>query len=218
MRSLLVFGTGDFSDVISYILEEKLNLKIQAYVLNASYCTEDEYRGKPLLPLETIEDHVNPAECDMVMGFIGKQMMQQKALQFETVRSMGFGMPNIIDPSSSVDTQQLGEGNIILANVAIEAHCVVGSGNLIWQNVVLPHHNQVGSFNNLAPSVSFSGYSKVGNHCFIGNNVALNNRIEVGDYSYIGAGSYVNRSLPEGTVYVPSRGQVLADKSGFDFL
>lgn len=218
MKKLIMFGTGDFSDVVSYVLEKKLGREIAAYTVYREYVNGSSYRGRPLEAFENIGESCPPREYEMALGMIGKQMFRQRERIFHEIREKGYRIINVIDPSASVDTAELGEGNIILANASIETHCRVGDGNIIWQNVVMPHHNQVGSFNNLAPSVSLSGYSAVGSHCFIGNNVCVKNRVEISDYAYVGAGAYVSKSLASGKVLVPGRSYELEGKTGFDFL
>lgn len=218
MKKLLVFGTGDFADVVSFVLEAKLKRRIDAYAVHGRYRGGDTYRGRRLAALENMTEEFPPCEYEVALAVIGKRMFDQREAAFTQLRELGYELVSVIDPSAQVDTKDIGAGNIILANAAIEAHCRVGEGNIIWQNVVLPHHNEIGSFNNLAPSVSLSGYSKVGNHCFLGNNVCVKNRLEIADYAYIGAGSYVSRPVEAGTVLVPHRSYVLEGKSGFDFL
>ena len=221
MSGIIVFGIGDFSDIVTYILEEKLGIEVAAYTVNREYLesmADREWNHKMLLPFETIEEACPPDRYEMAVGFIGKQMFRQREAVFCQIREKGYALCNVIDPSACVDTEQIGEGNIILANTSIEHHCKVGDGNLIWQNVVLPHHNVVGSFNNLAPSVSLSGYSTIGDHCFVGNNSCIKNRVHIGNYAYIGAGSYIAKPVEDNTVMVPHRSYRLEGKTGFDFL
>lgn len=217
-KGIVVFGTGDFSDIVSFILEKKQNRTIAAYTVDAKYKTQDQYNGKPLIAFETICDIYPSKQYSIVIGFIGKQMFNQRSAIVEKILELGYELENVIDSSAAVDTTNIGYGNIILANASIEAHCEVGNCNIIWQNVVMPHHNKVGSFNNLAPSVSLSGYSQVGSHCFVGNNVCVKNRVVIHDYAYIGAGSYVSKDVASEHVLVPHRSYELENKSGFDFL
>ena len=42
-KGIVVFGTGDFSDIVSFILEKKQNRTIAAYTVDAKYKTQDQY-------------------------------------------------------------------------------------------------------------------------------------------------------------------------------
>ena len=218
MKPVLVFGTGDFADIVSFVLEKKMGRSIAAYAVHARFKREDFWRERPLVSLEESALLYPPGEYDAALAVIGKKMFRQREALFVEIRGMGYRLINVIHPRACVDTGEIGSGNVILANVSIEAHCSIGDGNIIWQNTVLPHHNKIGSFCNLAPSVSLSGYSSVGTHCFVGNNVCVKNRIHIPDDCFIGAGAYVSGPLREGTVLVPERSIVLAGKTGFDFL
>ncbi|MCD8155617.1 MAG: hypothetical protein LUF78_13215 [Clostridiales bacterium] len=218
MKEIVVFGTGDFSDVVSHVLKNKLGRMPAAYTVHRKYLSGTSCHSVPLVALEELAEKYPPGEYEVVLALIGRRMFDQRAAAAQILWEMGYHLANVVDPSAEVDSEELGEGNIILAHTSIEAHCRIGNGNIIWQNVVMPHHNQVGNFNNLAPSVSLSGYSAVGSHCFVGNNVCIKNRVRVEDYTYIGAGAYVQRAPVSGSVLVPGRSYVLDGKTGFDFL
>ncbi|HHX36637.1 MAG TPA: hypothetical protein GX717_01490 [Clostridiaceae bacterium] len=215
---IVVFGLGDFSDVVSFVLAEKLGAKIVGYTVNEQYLTSTSYRNRPVYPFETIEEIYPPSEFAMVIGFIGKKMFDQRAEVFRTAKAKGYRLPNVIHPSTACDSDQLGEGNIIFHNVSIEHHCKVGDANIIWQNVAFPHHNRIGNFNNIAPAVTLSGYAGISNHCFVGNNVSVKNKIKINDYAYVGANAYISHEVPSRTVWVPMRSYQLTDKDPFDFL
>ena len=217
-KKVIVFGTGDFSDIVSYVLDKVNHCEICGYTINENYISENKYQNKPLMPFEKIEKICPPEDYDIVLGFIGKKMFGQRMEIFFQIKEKGYKIPNVIHKSACVDTEKIGEGNIIMQNVSIEHHSIVGSGNIIWPNVVLPHHNVLGDFNNLAPSVSLSGYSKIQDHCFLGNNSCVNNHVCVQSYAYVGAGAYAAKDVPEQHVLVPNRSYYLKDKTGFDFL
>ena len=218
-KEIVVFGTGDFADIVSFVAEQKLGWRIIAYTVSKGLVEDGsaEYNGRPLVPFDRLEKLYKPENVELVIGMIGKNMFDQRSGVFDLIRGKGYYIPNIIDPDARVDTENIGSGNVILAHTSIEAHCSIGSGNIIWQNVVLPHHNRLGSFNNLAPSVSLSGYSEIGNHCFVGNNVCIKNRTAVGDYAYIGAGAYVSGPVEPYSVLVPHPSYVLEGKRSYDF-
>ena len=218
MKPVIVFGTGDFADIVSFVLEHKMGRSISAYAVHERFRKEDAWRDRPLVSLEESGHLYPPSGFDAVLAMIGKKMFRQREDVYKEIREKGYRLLNVIDPSANIDTKEIGSGNIILAGCSIEAHCSIGNGNIIWQNAVLPHHNRIGNFNNLAPSVSLSGYSTIGDHCFIGNNVCIKNRIHIPDYCFIGAGTYVSRQPSENTVMVPNRSIVLEGKTGFDFL
>lgn len=212
----IVFGTGDFADILTVKLEEA-GIHVWGYTVDREWITASEYNARPLFAFEELNQRVKPAECNIYIGIIGKHMFQLRESIYHTICDQGYIAPNFISPRACVLTKNIGLGNIIMENVVIEAHCHVGHGNIIWPNVVLPHHNTVGNFNNLSPSVSFSGYSKIGNRCFIGNNASLNNHVTVANRALVGAGVFVQRDLGEEEVLVAERSYVLSGRKSYEF-
>lgn len=210
-RKIIVFGLGDFADIVSVILA-KLDYEIIAYTVHKQFITDQLfYNGISIIPFEEIEKHTEVRS--MVLGFIGKNMFEERKSIFNEIKLKGFHLINVIDPSAIVDTECIGEGNIILQNTVIESHCIVGDCNIIWQNVVFPHHNRIGSFNNFAPSVSLSGYSKVEDNCFLGNNCVIKNKVNIQHHAFLGAGSYATKDIEAYSVLVPERSKLLEKKS-----
>lgn len=212
----IIFGTGDFADILTGKLEEA-GIHVWGYTVNREWVTGSKCNVRPLLAFEELDQHVEPAECSIYIGVIGKHMLQVRESIYYMLRGQGYAMPNFISPRGCVLTKSIGEGNIIMENVVVEAHCRIGHGNILWPNVVLPHHNTVGDFNNLSPSVSFSGYSKIGSRCFIGNNASLNNHVRVADRALVGAGVFVHRDLGEEEVLVAERSYVLSGRKSYEF-
>lgn len=215
-NNVLIFGIGDFADILSEKLKEA-SVEISGYIVNAKYFKEDNYCEKPVYIFEELGMHFQPENTSVYIGVIGKQMLKFRKDIFGILQKYGYHLPNYIAPSASVHTMEIGQGNIIMENVVVESHCSIGNGNIIWPNVVMPHHNRVGDFNNLSPSVSFSGYSEVGDRCFVGNNSCLNNHIKVSNYALVGAGVFVARDLAEEQVLVSERSYVLKGKKSYEF-
>lgn len=128
MKPVIVFGTGDFADIVSFILEEKLGLSIAAYAVHERFRQEDSYRGRPLVALEECQCRFSPASFDAALAIIGKKMFTQREAVFSDLVKMGYRIRNVIDPRASLDTDRIGQGNIILAGASIEAHCSIGTG------------------------------------------------------------------------------------------
>lgn len=215
-NELLIFGTGDFADILAGKLEND-GKRITGYTINREWKKNETYRGKPLWAFEDIEDNIRPTECDIYIGVIGKGMFQFREEIYRKLSKKHYNLPNYISSSAKVFSENIGNGNIIMENVVIEKHCILGNGNIIWPNVVMPHHNKVGNFNNLSPSVSFSGYSEVGNRCFIGNNASLNNHVKVYDMALVGAGVFVSKCLQKESVLVSERSYVLEGRKSYEF-
>ncbi len=107
MKDLLVFGTGKFADVVSYVLETKLGRNIRAYTVHEEHLHETKnyscsefagreefcsltYKGKPLVAFEEIQKVYPPEEFEVVLCMIGKQMADRREEVFVKIRQMGY--------------------------------------------------------------------------------------------------------------------------------
>lgn len=213
---LIIFGTGDFSDVLSEKIDKK-NYDIIGYCVEKKWMNASEYNGKPIYALEDLPKIFNPETCNIIIGIIGHHMFEDRKRIFMFFKENGFLLPNFISNSANIFSDKIGVGNIFMENVVVEKHCSIGDCNIFWPNVVLPHHNKVGSYNNLSPSVSFSGYAEIEDRCFIGNNACLNNKVIVHSCALVGAGVFVRQNLQSEMVLVSEKSYILDGKKSYDF-
>jgi len=217
MKRIVILGIGEFADILTGKIEANGRDQVWGYAVNKQYITDDSYNQRKLIPFEDIEGYVSGKECQLYLGVIGKGMFKDRERLFCELQQKGYKVENFISPTAVVQTEDIGQGNIIMENAVIEKHCKIGNGNIIWPNVVLPHHNVIGDFNNLSPSVSLSGYAKIGNRCFIGNNACLSNHVSIQNCALVGGGVFVSEDLGEYQVLVSSRSYVLEGKISTDF-
>lgn len=218
-KPLLVFGTADFADIVTNLIENSLKSEIAAYVLDDNYIEEYplKYNNKPIVRTSDVYRLYPPNEYDITIGFIGTKMFKVRAEKLQLFKNLGYDLPNLIHQTSVISTYQMGYGNIILENCVISYGTNFGNGNIMWPNSSINHHNIVGNYNNISPSVSTSGGVIIGNNCFLGNNSTYKNKVIVADYSFIGAGSYISKNTDKFGVYVPQRTVKLEGKTSFDF-
>lgn len=215
-NQVVMFGASGLAEIVEDMMKQYLGIEVAGYVINDEFYSPEENYGKNVIPRSEMCEKYPPEEWGVVLGFMVNDMYVSREKTYRQLKEWGYSFPNIIHPSAVVDTENLGEGNIIFPGVVIEKHCSVGKMNIFWPNVVLPHDNLVGDFCNLAPSVSFSGGSCCGSHCFIGNSSTLKNEVTVHDFGFVGANSYVSSDVMPYEVIVPQRSMVLEGKKSTD--
>lgn len=221
MKKIVVYGAS----VLAEIAAKSPKFGGGGSGVVGGYAVSDEYlllgqeNEKYIVPASRMTELFPPSEYDAVVGLMVNDMYVIREAVSRKLKEAGYALPNLIHPSAVVETEDIGDGNLILPGVVIDSHCTIGSGNIFWPKVVLPHDNSVGDFCNLAPSVSFSGNSRIKNHCFVGNNSSLKNGITVHDFGFVGANSYVSCDIPAYGVFLPppsERGVLLTDKKSTD--
>ena len=112
------------------------------------------------------------------------------------LKTIGFNMPNIIDPSAVIsEYATLGEGVFIGKNAIINAKAKIGSNAIINTSAVIEHECIVGEFTHVSVSSVMCGKAKVGNDSFIGANSTVIHEVSIGDRVVIGAGSVILKDV-----------------------
>ena len=213
MKKVVVFGTTDFAEVLSYWLEKDDRYEIAAYTLHQKYLSaaEKTFRGYPLVAFETLSQVYPPSTYELFLCIGYKQMNQHRRDIWEQAKKMGYRIASYQHPSSIVEAQELGEGNIFMEGTILGAYTQVGKGNVFYPAAHIAHHTKIGNFNFFAVSCAVAGHVQVGDFCFVGNNSTIRNGIQLQDYTLVGAGSYLAHDSPSHSVIVPPK-SVLLDK------
>lgn len=117
---------------------------------------------------------------------------------FNKIKKIGFALPNIIHPNSTVSkTTQLGEGNYIACGVTINAGVSIGNNCIINTGSIIEHDCQVGDFVNIAPGAVINGGVRIGRGTQIGSGSVVVQGIRIGKNAIIGCGSVVLDDMPD---------------------
>jgi acetyltransferase-like isoleucine patch superfamily enzyme len=213
MKKFIIYGAGDFADIMKYYVENDLKQKVVSYTVHSAYMEDDEKSEISVVPFETLEEFYRPEEYSIILGIIGRDMFRPRAKIYYEIKAKGYDMPNIIHSKSSIAPDIIGDANIIMDNSVIGPKCKIGNGNIIWPCVSIAHQNIVGDFNQFAGCSSSVGQIEIGNNCFIGNNCTINAKIA--DFTFVGAGTYIRKNTEEYGVYTTSR-EIKIDKKSYE--
>lgn len=213
MKKIVIFGIGDFAKLLSFLIEKQKKYQIIAYTADRKYIdsSRNNFCGKTVVPFEEIEEQIDMKNCEILIAVAQKEMNCQREKVFKKCKERGYKIASFFDDNATVDSTDLGEGNIVLFGSYIGPFCSIGDGNILMENVLVPHYNRIGDFNFLT-NCKLSGNTVVGNHCFCGSNSVINNDIIVEDYTLVGAGAYVSKNTRENDVIVPVKSIVLKGK------
>lgn len=206
MKKLVIFGTGDFADIVTD-LAVRTGFQVNGYLIDDEYYNGNENRknGLPIVPFSQAGESFPAGEYGAAVGMIGQDMQTAREAVFNKLKGMGYELPNIVHPSAVIGSVAMGEGNIILEGCVLGFSAGIGNANIMWPLSAINHHGRAGSFNNFSPGATTAGGAVVGSHCFLGVNCSVNNRITVSDYTLAGAGTYIAKTTEPYGVYVPER-------------
>ena len=219
MKKVVIFGITDLSIILSDFLNQDSSYEIAAYTLNRDYIPKDKscFLDRPMIAFENLENQYPPDEYELFICVGYKQMNLHRRAVWEAAKAKGYRIASYIHPSAIVQSQRMGEGNLIMEGVILGLHTQIGSGNIFYAGSHVAHHTKVGDFNFFAISCAIAGHVDVKNFCFFGNNSTIRNAIEISDYSLIGAGCYVAHDTRAHSVVVPAQ-SVILEKDSLDML
>ena len=216
MEFIYIFGINNYSKNICYQVHKHTCIKIKGFVVDYEYINSSpkEYCGLPVKVFDDIP--INNTGIFIGLGF--RNMNEGRKKIFIKCKQKGIKILNFIHPSACVDTENIGEGNMIFHQAIIGEDAVIGDGNIFRGGTLLAHDSLIGNFNYFAPHACIGGETTIGSLCFFGLNSTVKSKVEIGDKVLIGANTYVSKNIKDNKVLVPQRAIELEGKSGTDFL
>lgn len=95
------------------------------------------------------------------------------------------------------------QGGIIQSSVTLGKHCIVNSGASVG------HDCTVGDFVHISPHATLCGGVRVGEGSWIGAGSVIIPGVEIGKWSVIGAGSVVTKNIPDYSLAVGNKCEII---------
>lgn len=218
MNDLIIFGNSDFSRQLKWYIDHDDNRKVVAFCVNKEFVTNDSYEGLPLVAFEDIEMIYPPNNYDILLGVGYSRMNGIRKEIFYKSKKKGYKIASYIHSTTLIQTDCIGEGNMILAQNLISPFVSIGDSNIIFNKTLVGHDNIIGSFNTISSQITLCGFVTLKDNCFIGAGSIIKDHITINEYSLIGAGSYVSKDIGPYTVIAAPKGIVLEGKKSTDLL
>ena len=217
MTKVIIFGTGDNSQIANFYLSEDKNYEVAAFTLDSDYVKDEEFEGKPVIEFQNLSNFFSPNEYRLFIPVGYTDLNQFREKKFLEGKSMGYEFITYISPRASVASNaKIGENCFILEDntiqpfVNIEENCVLWSGNHIG------HHSTVKKNCFISSHVVISGGCEIGRNSFLGVNATIRNHVLVGDYNIIGMRANVTHDTNDYEAYVEGASK-LSTKSSKEF-
>jgi len=129
---------------------------------------------------------------------IGQINTDKRNIIYSQVLSLGFTMPTIISPHAYVSEHaDMGNGNIIMHGVIINAGVRIGDGCIINSRALIEHDVQIEDGCHISTNSVLNGNVKIGAGTFIGSSACIKNNISIGKKCIIGMGLSVRHNLKD---------------------
>jgi len=199
VKNILVYGAGEFSDLIDNILYYSNDYK------PAIYCDDDEnksgmekYNGSVQSVIKALEE-ARRENVKHAIAAIGNNKIRAEKIDF--LINNGFKIINVIHPLAMIDKDvKLGKGVIIEMGSAVHTKAVIGENVFIGGGAVIGHHNQIGDNVVIGGGCAFGGSVSIGSFTTVGVGVSIKPGIKIESNCIIGVGAAVVKNLPAGVI------------------
>ncbi len=206
MKSVLLFGTNEIAEIISYNVDNNLGIEpmeVIGFVLDDEYFSQDSFAGKQVYRYSEAKNKLfGKVEIIVCIGY--KEMNEGRKKVFYRLQKEGWSIGSFVSRESRIYAKGQGVGNIFLNASFVGVDSVIGNGN-IFSFGKISHHSRLGNFNYLSNN-SVGGHVCIGDCCFLGLQSCIKDNIHIHDKTLVGAGCYLGHStkLP-GQAYGASR-------------
>ena len=193
MKPVVIFGIGEYAQVVTYYLRHDSPFEIVAYTVDADFIGEkSEFEHCPLVPFEEIDRYYPPEEFDMFIAIGYRNLNAVRTDRYLQAKKKGYHfITYICSRSTSWENLQIGENSFIMEGNTIQPFVRIGNNVIIWCQTLISHHVIIEDHCFIASNVTISGGVTVGENSFLGIHSAIREHVSIGKNSLIGAGASV---------------------------
>ena len=199
MNSIILTGMGGHALSVADSVTQQKKYEILGYT---DSCSRNTSKGYIWLGNDSSLKKIKSSGCEnafITVGYMGKSNTRDHL--FELVKSIGFNVPYIIDPTASLALHlHIGKGTYIGKNAVVNTDACIGDMCIINSGAIVEHSVIVGDFSHIAVGTILCGDVTVGDHCLIGAGSVVLQGLHIGSHSIIGAGSTILKNVPDNTV------------------
>jgi len=203
MSKIIIFGTGQTADIVTYYFENDSNHEIVAYTVEQEYIVDDTYNSKPVIPFESVEDNFPVSEYEMFVAIGYANLNKLREEKYNLAKEKGYRLISYINSMSGViDYSRIGDNCFILEHQSIQPFSIIGNNCFVWGGVLIAHHSTIKDHCWITSESSIAGNTTIGERCFLGINSTIGHMITLGDDCMVGAGTLITKSANNGSVFI----------------
>ncbi|RTK99799.1 MAG: acetyltransferase [Proteobacteria bacterium] len=213
-QKVIIVGTGETADIAyEYFIHDGL-VEVVAFSINAKYKTNDTYLELPLVAIEDLLK-IYPSEDYMVFVAISSgKLNRNRQYVYEQIKSLGYRCISYISPKAFVwRTAKIGENCFIFENNVIQHGVEIGNNVILWSGNHIGHQTKIRDNVFISSHCVISGYCDIGENSFLGVNATFADHVKVERDCFIGMGSVISKNIPENSLVVPARSEIVKIKT-----
>ena len=205
-RQLVIVGDGEFAEIACEYFTHDSAYTVAGFAVERPFLTKAEMCGLPVVPLEEIERHFDPAAHHAFVAVTYTQLNRVRTRFYHEVKRRGYAPATYISSRAFVwPNAVIGENCFIFENNVVQHRATIGNNCVLWSGNHVGHRAAIGDNCFISSHVVISGYCEVGESSFLGVNSCVADRVKIGRDCVIGAGSVIATNTEPGKVYKGER-------------
>ena len=203
MKNIIIFGIGKISDVVSYFIENFTEYKIIAYTADKQYINLNNFRGKPIIPFETLENNYPPSDFYIFVALGYQDLNRIREQKCNEAKNKGYKLFSYIGNTPGISNDLIYKENcFVMDGALIHPKVTLGRNVFIWSGSLIGHHSNIGDNCWFTSSSSISGGVSIDKNCFFAVNSTIANSLNIGKNCFFGANSLITKCVEDNSVYI----------------
>ncbi len=209
MTDIVIFGAGQFAEVLTVYLEQDTNDKVVGYTVDNLYCSTDTFNGLPLVAWENLESHFPPSQVQLLGPISYRGANRFRKDRFLEGKSRGYAFYTFIHPSAYIYSNKIGENVIILEGNTLQPFVEIGDNCILWSHNHVGHHTIIKAHNFLCGRVTIGGNVVIEEGVFWAGCTTAKDNINIGAWSFLTPGTIALENIPEDSILVREKNRLL---------
>jgi sugar O-acyltransferase (sialic acid O-acetyltransferase NeuD family) len=166
----------------------------------------NEFRGRPLVAFETVEDTHPPGDHAMFVAVGYRKRNTLRARFFGEAKAKGYDLVSYVSSRASIwEGTEIHENCSIFEGATIAPFASIGNDVCVWNGAHVGHNDEISDHCFFAPRATVAGFVTMGERAFIGAGAVVRDGVHIAEATLVGAGATVLRDTQPNEVYVSGR-------------
>ena len=202
---LVIFGTGDISQLAHFYFSEDSNYEVVAFAVDAAHLKTPLFCDLPVVAFEDVASLYPPDAHEFFVALSYSKLNALRKEKYLAAKAMGYRLASFVSSRATMLSRiPVGENCFIFEDNTIQPFVAIGNNVTVWSGNHIGHHSIIKDHCFISSHVVISGGVEIGEQCFIGVNSTLRDHIKIGDRCVIGAGSLLLADAEAEGVYIGS--------------
>ena len=181
---------------------------VVAFTVDGEYIQDESFKGLPVVPFETVQEVLSPAEHAMFLPISFKRMNHLRQDRVAAAKAKGYALISYVSSRATTFPDfTCGENCFILEDNTIQPFVRIGDNVILWSGNHIGHHSVIGDNVMVTSQVVISGGCTIEPNCFFGVNATIRDETVIGRETLVGAGVTILHDTEPYSVYKARDGE-----------